>query len=251
VCSKEKATDPALSVGEQLVAWERVVTNPWPFRTRVHLSSGEFKYGDYSGPTGFLARLVSWIGPVFGRSEETFSELSGNMLVCAFFTGNRNDPEIPARDDVDLEGQKRGESGMFPSVRRKCEVALEELAEYYGRIPDAILGCITLYILPCLYGYLGAAVATMRVLRTNVDAYVVRFSDRPIILQNQILGLVAGAVIGLFSAYLETSVMQGIGSSAVAFLAGYNVASLFRLLDDISSRIFRPIDESAKQHGRG
>ena len=121
-----------------------------------------------------------------------------------------------------------------------CRVALTEIAEYYGRVPDSVLGCITLYMLPCLYGLLGSIAATLRYLRARVDSYEVNFTARAMILQNCILGIAAGAVVGLFSAYIsKSSTIENIGVSALAFLAGYNVSGLFTFLDDLSNRVFR------------
>ena len=79
----------------------------------------------------------------------------------------------------------------------------------------------------------------MRYLQLRVDAYQINFTDRGRILQNVVLGIIAGAIVGLFSAYLsKSSAVENIGVSAIACLAGYNVSALFRFLDDISDRIF-------------
>jgi hypothetical protein len=177
-------------------------------------------------------QLISWqevvtrfsaFSGLFGIAGRTIRELEGNNSLCSDFTGTRNDP-------------------------KHCGEELKEIAEYYGRVPDAILGCITLYILPCLYGFIGAAAATMRYLRTKADSYLLNFTDRGTILQNVILGIVAGAVIGLFFTYImKSSSIEGIGVSALGFLAGYNVTGLFALFDDISNRIFGGSASHVKQ----
>jgi hypothetical protein len=239
ICKSRRRTLTQLfAIGEQLISWQRVVTNPWPFKALVHTDL-EPPLAPFSVRWS-VRRLFSIMGAVFGRSDEAFSEFSDNKLICANFTGQRNpyaknDPK-GALGPVEID----------PQTQARCGVGLEEIAEYYGRIPDSILGCITLYILPVLYGYLGAAVATMRGLRNKVDAYLVNFTEVAVVRQNQILGVVAGAVIGLFSAYLQKGPMESIGPSALAFLAGYNVSGLFRLLDDISNRVFRGGDAAAK-----
>jgi hypothetical protein len=56
-----------------------------------------------------------------------------------------------------------------------------------------------------------------------------------------ILGFVFGGVIGLFAGYLSKAPeSNGLGLSALALLAGYNVPAVSDLLEDLSKRIFRP-----------
>jgi hypothetical protein len=197
------------AVGEQLIAWQRIVSEIW-----------------------FLGRF-------FGNSGYPAHEFSENMLICAYFTGNRN-PTNTTKAEID-------DTNQTPAVHAACENGLREIAEYYGRIPEAILGCITLYVLPCLYGFLGAGVSTLRSLRIKVDASLVNLTERAAILQDCLLGVVSGAVVGLFAAYLSKGgALDGIGVSTLAFLAGYNVTGLFALFDDISNRIFRGTPPAAK-----
>lgn len=192
------------AVGEQLIAWQRIVSGIWLF------------------------------GRFFGHSIYPADEFSNNMLICAYFTGNKNYPKATNAE------MKVDSSNQTPAVHDRCRYGLMEIAEYYGRIPEAILGCITLYVLPCLYGFLGAGVSTLRSLRIKVDASLVNLTERATILQNCLLGIVSGAVVGLFAAYLSKGgALDGIGVSALAFLAGYNVTGLFSMFDDISNRIFK------------
>jgi hypothetical protein len=201
VCRQRRRDQIQLfAVGEQLIAWQRVFSHIWI------------------------------VGRFFGKSNEAVAEFSNNMLICANFTGNKN----PDKSDETLD-----DSGQTKEVHKKCADGLGEIAEYYGRIPDAILGCITLYLLPCLYGFLGAGVATLRNLRIKVDANLVNLTERAAVWQSCLMGVVSGAVVGLFAAYLSKGgAVEGIGVSALAFLAGYNVTGLFALFDDISNRIF-------------
>ena len=153
---------------------------------------------------------------IFGRSSAVAQELSNREKTCSDF----GDGAVPG----DL-----------------CALNLGEKIEYFGTIPDSIISCLTLYILPCLYGFLGSSVLTMRILRHNVDHHLVRLTDRATIVQNGILGLIAGSVVGLFAAYIATS-GQSTGSlsiSAIAFLAGYSIPRLFGFLDGLSSTVFQ------------
>src|ERR1700759_789672 len=54
----------------------------------------------------------------------------------------------------------------------------DKILEYYGKVPESILQCLTLYILPSLYGALGAILATMRYVRGRVAASLLTYIDR-------------------------------------------------------------------------
>jgi hypothetical protein len=131
---------------------------------------------------------------------------------------------------------------------KNCARSISEISEYYGAIPDSILGCISLYIMPCLYGFIGASVATFRYLRRQVDKSYLNFTDRSVFIQNGILGVVAGIVVGLFVSSFGggTGTATALGLSAIAFLSGYNVSGLFAFFDEISARIFRPEGQASK-----
>jgi hypothetical protein len=108
-------------------------------------------------------------------------------------------------------------------------------------VGDVFLGCITLYLLPTLYGGLGAGAATLRALRRKVDQSLVTMTDRGRVQQDVILGVLCGTIIGLFFSYLGASnPQQGLGLSALALLAGYNISGVFAFLDELSSRMFQP-----------
>jgi hypothetical protein len=122
-----------------------------------------------------------------------------------------------------------------------CGQALRDLIFRTKEVADAVLGCITLYVLPTLYGCLGAAAYALRELRRKVDLSLVTMTDRGRLQQDMILGLLCGAIMGLFFGYIgKGTAATGLGLSAVALLAGYNVSGAFALLDELSNRVFRP-----------
>ena len=54
-------------------------------------------------------------------------------------------------------------------------------------------------------------------------------------------GLRCGAIIGLFAGYIgKATPDSGLGLSALALLAGYNVSGVFAFLDELSKRVFQP-----------
>ncbi len=129
-----------------------------------------------------------------------------------------------------------------PEPGGHCGRQLQELIYHTGEVADSVLSCIALYLLPTLYGCLGAAAATLRTLRRKVDASLVTMTDRGRVQQDVILGLLCGAIIGLFAGYLgKGTAADGLGLSALALLAGYNVSGMFAFLDELSNRVFRPV----------
>ncbi|MBV9251747.1 MAG: hypothetical protein JO227_21210 [Acetobacteraceae bacterium] len=122
-----------------------------------------------------------------------------------------------------------------------CEKVLWTLINESPNVAESILGSITQYILPVCYGFLGAMAAALRVRRRKVDASLLSPTDRSRLLQGAILGVLCGGVIGLFASYVgKPDSGGGLGLSAFALLAGYNVDGVFRFLDELSDRIFRP-----------
>ena len=110
------------------------------------------------------------------------------------------------------------------------------VVEGTGSTSSAILGFITLYLVPALYSLIGAGAATMRYLRNRVETSTLRITDRHRIAYNLILGCAFGAIIGLFSRYLGSQ--SSIGPAVVALLAGFNVPAVFYFLGELSNRVF-------------
>ncbi len=116
------------------------------------------------------------------------------------------------------------------------------------------------WLLPGLYGLLGACVFVMRALLRTTGRGVVpgnsrdaRIVDMLSLLLRVSLGGLAGIIIGWFSVPTESAV----GSSAIAvssipfgmaFLAGYSIESLFAMLDRLNKTLGQQ-DEGAGQKG--
>ena len=131
---------------------------------------------------------------------------------------------------------------------RGCVELVRLLARDSGSVASSILACVTMSILPCLYAFIGAAAASMIAIRRSTDAALLSYTDRGRVKLNVILGFVFGAVIGLFAGHLSMpgdSTANGLGLSALALLAGYNVPAVSDFLDDLSSRLFRSKERNA------
>jgi hypothetical protein len=128
----------------------------------------------------------------------------------------------------------------------ECPLQLVDLTYRNPEVVGALLGAITLYLLPALYGFLGAAAATFRGLRQKVDLSLVTITDRGRVREGAILGLLCGAVIGLFAGYIDNATpTTGLGLSALALLAGFSVPRVFAFFDALANRIFQPSPSNA------
>jgi hypothetical protein len=120
-----------------------------------------------------------------------------------------------------------------------CKTMLWTLIDRSRNVAESILGSITEYVLPVCYGLLGAMAAALRLIRRKVDAATLVPTDRARLQQGAILGVLCGAVIGLFANQVGGAENAGgLGLSALALIAGYNVDGVFRFLDELSDRIF-------------
>jgi hypothetical protein len=114
-------------------------------------------------------------------------------------------------------------------------------ATFYVRAvgTEVFTGGMLAQLLPCLYAVLGALASMFRRLGQRVQAEALSISDHGGMRMTVILGVLAGAVIGLFVGQLQT--MEGTETltlAGFALLAGYAVDRLFNLFDSLSSRLF-------------
>jgi hypothetical protein len=110
---------------------------------------------------------------------------------------------------------------------------------------QVVLQAITEYLLPCLYAILGALAAALGNMARKAEDATLSFSDGGVIFRTLVLGVLFGAVIGLFSSQLGPSGEEGsVGGSltpaALSLLAGYSVAQVFQFFDGLSLRVFGP-----------
>jgi hypothetical protein len=79
-----------------------------------------------------------------------------------------------------------------------------------------------------------------------VDLSLVTITDRGRVREGAILGLLCGAVIGLFAGYIDNATpTTGLGLSALALLAGFSVPRVFAFFDALANRIFQPSPSNA------
>jgi hypothetical protein len=97
---------------------------------------------------------------------------------------------------------------------------------------DFMLVILQVYLLPILYGLLGASVFVLRKIMRGISN-ATYFPDRSYLLRLA-LGTLSGLIIGWFIFLLPgQSIVSAISPMAFAFLVGYNIEIVFSLMDKV------------------
>ena len=103
-----------------------------------------------------------------------------------------------------------------------------------GAIARSVLNNLQTYVLPPIYGLLGATAYVLRLLLSEIRSRTYRSRTHTSYELRIYLGLLAGLAIGWFVTPDPRSgqnVLQSLSPLALAFLAGYSVELLFSALD--------------------
>lgn len=184
-------------------------------------------------------RLVGWICVV-----------SWNCLadVAAYETAA---PPQPGKDGaMSPEDTKRLRDGLLAGERNKELIAN---APSRGAALANIMGTA---VLPFLYGLLGAGASIIRSLSRKIRASLLSPRDLHLSFQQLALGAVVGACIGLFIAAPggEGEGLLGpvtLSASAISFVAGFGVDSVFEALETLIKRIFNVAQPATGNRGDG
>lgn len=102
---------------------------------------------------------------------------------------------------------------------------------------ETVVTALSAYILPILFGVIGAWAAGERELRRRLERFEVTRTDRHTFRRGLLLGGVVGGVVGLFFSD-DTLRDLSLTYSAIALLGGFAGDRVFRFLDDLINRIF-------------
>jgi hypothetical protein len=102
---------------------------------------------------------------------------------------------------------------------------------------ETVVTALSAYILPILFGVIGAWAAGERELRRRLERFEVTRTDRHTYRRGLLLGGVVGGVVGLFFSD-DTLRDLSLTYSAIALLGGFAGDRVFRFLDDLINRIF-------------
>lgn len=169
-------------------------------------------------------RLKVWHSHVFGRFFPVATTCPYGQILA--FTGSEERCVRPAANG--------GELTLVQYLRPEVLKA------------QVVLQAITEYLLPCLYAMLGALAAAIGNMARKAEDATLSFSDGGAIFRTLVLGVLFGAVIGLFSSQVGVtggaagSVGGSLTPAALSLLAGYSVAQVFQFFDGLSIRVFGP-----------
>ena len=100
------------------------------------------------------------------------------------------------------------------------------------------------YILPLLYGLLGAFIFVLRSLLREIKSLTYTFDSEIRFRLRLTLGALGGMIIGWFLKPDDTNAIASLSPMALAFLMGYNVDVLFsimdRMIDNIKNAVEKP-----------
>jgi hypothetical protein len=101
------------------------------------------------------------------------------------------------------------------------------------------------YLLPLIFGLVGALSGTTRVIQDKILDSVLVPRDKSLLWLRVLLGGIAGAAAGLFfdPSKVAAEITSGnsglsVSASGIAFLAGYGAPAFFGLLDTVLARVF-------------
>ena len=151
--------------------------------------------------------------------------------------------------------------GPLSSESRKAMRAQAHNEELIDNAPSrgaALASIMGTAVLPFLYGLLGAGAAIIRSLSRKIRASLLSPRDLHLSVQQLALGAVVGACIGLFIAAPgspgEGESLLGpvtLSASAISFVAGFGVDSVFEALETLIKRIFNVAQPASGNRGDG
>jgi len=129
-------------------------------------------------------------------------------------------------------------------LHKKQELAYDYLRSLFpsdDRAMPALLNAVSGYALPVLMGLLGSMTYVLRRYLRSVSARLLTPSDLREYIVRLVLGTVFGVAIGFFtsgnaSAGAIAVPISSLGAPALAFLAGYGVEPVFRMLDGLAEQ---------------
>ena len=129
---------------------------------------------------------------------------------------------------------------------KKQDLAYGDLGYWYpndDRALPAVLAVLRGYALPVLMGLLGSMTYVLRRYLRNVGDRLLTPRDLRDYIVRLVLGTVFGVAIGFFTSgdgntaqQVISAPVSSLGAPALAFLAGYGVEAVFRLLDSLADQ---------------
>jgi hypothetical protein len=250
--------------------------------------AAQFKQSETGAPAAAVAGPASGVGPAVGTGVTTTSAEPTFTPYCEGALNPAQSQACAARQEArdNLNRVKRRLVGWICVVSWNClkevdsTVALpapgkgalssdarkemrarahnEELIDNAPSRGAALASIMGTAVLPFLYGLLGAGAAIIRSLSRKIRASLLSPRDLHLSVQQLALGAVVGACIGLFIAAPgsggEGESLLGpvtLSASAISFVAGFGVDSVFEALETLIKRIFNVAQPATGNRGDG
>ncbi len=146
--------------------------------------------------------------------------------------------EQEASNNAGVFNKQIADSGLVYKIQKSAEYALQILQKY---------------VLPLLYGLLGASMFVMRSLAADIKDYTFSHERRVIYRLRLVMGALAGLVVGWLLVQSEpgTGYAGGLAKNlaplSFSLLAGYSVELVFALMDKIINSLISPQSASKKR----
>ena len=107
---------------------------------------------------------------------------------------------------------------------------------------DSVLSVLQSYILPLLYGLLGAFIFVLRDLLREIKSLTFAYDDEIRYRLRLPLGSLAGMIIGWFFKPEDAGMVASLSPMALAFLMGYHVEILFAFMDKAIANLRKQLE---------
>ena len=113
---------------------------------------------------------------------------------------------------------------------------------------DFVLGAFQNYLLPLLYGLLGALIFVLRELSREIKQLTYGFDSEIRFRLRLTLGALGGLIIGWLLRIEDSTQLASLSPMALAFLVGYNVEILFALMDKLIDNMREMVNRSSHRN---
>jgi len=165
--------------------------------------------------------------------------------------GGKFEDSLPQYFQAEYEQKKK----LFEQQQQQQELDKLELTRSLHQVritffkhilsADFILISLQHYLLPLLYGLLGAFIYVLRDLLREIRQLTYTFDSEIRYRLRLTLGALAGMIIGWFLKAEEAGAVASLSPMAMAFLMGYNVDVLFALMDKLIDNLKQAINKPA------
>jgi hypothetical protein len=192
----------------------------------------------------FKAEVTNYVQQKYeediGSMQKQMTELE-YLLKTEGLAPNIKEEQVKMLDKLKFEQKKRKFAHAFDKERNKLFLTAISA--------DFVIRSLQVYVLPLLYGLLGAIIYTLRNLAFEIKNLTYTHHSETKYRLRITMGLLGGMAIGWFLKPDELSLSGSLSPMALSFLVGYNVEVFFALMDKFIDAIskFSPVKPEPKK----